>query len=266
MRRLALSCVALLALSNGVQAAAPCASPAAAKESKNKIDQQADAKLKEMSTYLAGLKTFRVDTTAVDEVVLPSGEKIERVASSRIAVRRPNGLRSDRTGPRGDVELRYDGKQISVYGKKSGFYATAPAPGTLDETIDLARAKFGLDAPGADLLMSDPYKVLTEGATSGKYLGLETIDGTPCHHLAFRGKSVDFQIWIQDGDKPLPRRFVIVSKHERGEPQFSVAMSGWQPDASLSDALFVFQPPPGAKRIQFLAVKQMKQQQMKKRG
>jgi hypothetical protein len=238
-----------------VPALALLAAVGAAKSPKPKIDPQADAELRKMSDYLAGLKSFRVTSLAEDEAVTKSGERLDNLAESKIAVKRPNMLRSDRTTPDTDVTFRYDGKQFVVFSEQSGFYAMAPAPDKLDKAIDVARDEYGLDAPGADLLMSDPYAVLTEDVTSGKDLGLEPIDGVPCHHLAFQGKDVDFQIWIEEGARPLPHRYVIVSKHEPGKPEFTVQLRDWQPDASLSGEIFAFQPPPGSQRIDFITAK-----------
>src|SRR5262249_5197921 len=138
------------------------------------------------------------------------------------------------------------------FGKKTGMWATAAAPGSIDDAIDAARTKLGVEAPGADLLYEDPYAVLTEDVTEGSYIGLEPIDNVNCHHLAFRGKDVDWQIWVQDGPQPLPRRYVITSKTEPTQPEFAVEYSHWQPNAKIADDEFMFTPPAGSKRIEFL--------------
>ena len=45
--------------------------------------------------------------------------------------------------------------------KGENSFATVPAPKTLDATIDKVRKEFQIEAPGADLLYSHPYEVLT---------------------------------------------------------------------------------------------------------
>ena len=217
------------------------------------IDPQADRELRRMTSYLPLLDSFKVNTTAVDEMVTTSGEKVQQVAQSQLAVKRPNRLRTDRLGPIADITLRYDGHNFSVYGKRTGMYATAIAPPTLDRAIDAARDRYRIDAPGADLLFSRPYDVLMDGVTSGRYVGLEPIGDVLCHHLAFRAREVDWQIWIQDGPEPLPRRYVITSKSEPGSPQFAVDFERWEPNAALAESLFQFTPPAGATRIDFIA-------------
>ena len=216
------------------------------------VEPRARELLQRMSNELGRTPSFRVDTVAVDEVVLRSGQKLQRVSQSRVAVRRPDRLRDDRIGPFGDVAVQYDGRQLSIYGKRTMLYATAPMPPTLDAMIDVARDRYGLDAPGADLLYGNPFAVLMEDTRSGEYVGLEPIDGVPCHHLAFRGTQADWQIWIEDGPHPLPRRYVITSKNVPGEPEFAVQLRRWEPGVSLPDSLFTFTPPPGARRIELL--------------
>lgn len=234
-----LSCIALPAL-----AQKPAPRPS--------IDPKADQVLRRMSSYLASLQTFRVDSEAVDELILKDGQKVQEVSDSHVAVKRPNRFRSDRLGPVADVTFRYDGAEFTIFGKRSGMYATTPAPPDLDRAIDAARAKLDIDAPAGDLLYSNPYAILTEDVYEGSYLGLEPLDGVYCHHLAFRGHDVDWQIWVQDGPQPLPRRYVITSKNEPGQPEFAVDLSHWIPNANVPDAEFTFAPPPGAKKIPFL--------------
>lgn len=212
------------------------------------IEPRAEQVLRGMSNYLAGLRTFRVESSAVDEVVLKSGQKIQQVTDSQVSVLRPNHLHSQRLGPGPNLAFWYDGKALTTYCNSDNTYSTVPAPPSLDAMIDMARAKYGIEAPGADLIFSRPYEVLTEDATSGQYIGKEIIDGVATHHLAFRAKDVDWQIWVQDGAQPLPRRYVITTKTVQGQPQFTVSLSRWEVDVGLPAAALDFQPPPGATR------------------
>ena len=75
--------------------------------------------------------------------------------------------------------------------------------------------------PLADFLYADPYAVLMEGVTYGRYLGIHQAAGVACHHLAFSQDTIEWQIWIDAGEKPLPRKLVISYVQEPGEPQYS---------------------------------------------
>jgi hypothetical protein len=217
------------------------------------IDPKADALLRKMSTSLANTKRFEVDVSHTMEAVTKKGEKLQFAAESRVDVERPAKLRTDRLGPIADTAFVYDGKQITVYGKHAKLYAQAPAPKTLDKTIDFAREKLDLDAPGADLLYSDPYKILMEDAQTGRYLGQEPIGDKLCHHLAYRGNDTDWQIWVQDGPQALPCRFVITSKKVDGQPQYSMTFSRWNLAPAFSADNFNFAPPKDATKIDFIA-------------
>ena len=219
-------------------------------EQEGVIDPAADVALKRMSEYLAGLKSFRVETTTVDERVTAEGQKVQDVKESQVVVRRPNGFWVDRVGPLGHVIFRYDGQQFSVFLVDRGQYAITKAPGDLDAAIDDARDRLGVDAPGGDLMVRAPYEALIDGVRVGRYVGLEPMDGGLAHHLAMTEKDVDWQIWIKDGPEAVPLRYVITSKDVPGHPQFTIDLRKWQPDAPLSKESFVFTPPAKANRVE----------------
>src|SRR5882672_1378308 len=219
------------------------------------FEPKADALLRKMSTDLAGMTAFRFNTDHVMEVVTRQGEKIQSVAESTVWVQRPNKLRADRMGPLGGATVYYDGSKLSIYGKRDNLYATTKAPDDLDGMIDFARDQLGLDAPGADLLYSNPYAVLMEDAVSGKYLGTEPVGNRTCHHLAFRGTQTDWQLWVEDGQRALPCRLVIVSKRVTGAPEYTVATSDWTAAPGFSPETFAFSPPPDAGKIDFVALR-----------
>jgi hypothetical protein len=229
------------------------AAKSAGAEKAGVIEPKADAELHRMSDYLAGMNTFRVDTTTVDETkVSKDGQKIQEVAESKMAIKRPGELRIDRVGPNGRVVFRDDGKQFSVYNSDKNIYATAPAPGNLDQAADKAREQLQVDAPGVDLIASNPYDALTEGIEQGRYIGLEPMGGgAMAHHLAVTKKNVTYQIWIQDGQQPVPLRYVVTGRNMPGSPQFTIELRNWQPNASVSDDSFAFTPPAGATKVAF---------------
>ncbi len=217
------------------------------------IEPKADAVLHQMSDYLSGLQTFRVDTTTVDETnVSPDGQKIQQLAESKFAVRRPGEMRIDRVSPSGRVVFRDDCRQFSVYNSDKSIYATAPAPAKLDQAADFARAQLQVDAPGIDLLASNPYAALTDGVTEARYLGLVPMGGgVMAHHLAVTKQDVNYQIWIQAGPQPLPLRYVVTGRDMRGSPQFTIVLRNWQPNAPIPADSFAFTPPAGARRVAF---------------
>jgi hypothetical protein len=243
MKRWAISIVALVI---------PAVAGARPADKDVRIDPRAELQLRRMSDYLSGLKSFRVHAASSEDLVSSEGQKIQRLAEQDVQLKRPNKLRTDRRDPRMDAVFRYDGQSFSVYGKRTGYYATSSAPPELDDFIEHARTQYGIEAPAADLLGDSPYDTLMEDVVVGRYVGLETIGGVTVHHLAFQGKDVDWQIWIQDGVQPLPLRYSITSKHETASPEFNINLSRWEPNAWIPDRVFSFTPPPGSRRIAFM--------------
>jgi len=221
------------------------------------IEPRAMELLKKMSDYLGSLKEFSVRGTSEIEYVLKDGQKILFTGVSDVYIQRPNRARVNRVGDVTDMEFYYDGSTVSLFGKQKQYYATTSAPPTLDGMLDHIRARLGIEPPAADLLYSDVFNGLTADVTQARYISPSVIGGAKTHHLAFRGKEVDFQIWIEDGERPLPRKYLIVTKETEGAPEFGVELSNWNVSAKLNAAMFTFAPPPNATKIDFLPPKEM---------
>ncbi len=226
---------------------APAPTPA---EEEGVIDPRADDALRKMSTYLAGLQSFRVDARVVDEKVTTEGQKLQELSQTSLTVQRPNRLRADRFGPNGHASLRSDGKHVTVFNQDKNLFATITVPPSLDAALDELRARLQIDAPGADFLFSDPYKELIDGVLVGRYIGLEPVGEVMAHHLAMTEKDVDWQVWIAAGDRPTPLRYVITTKDLPGHPEFTLELSNWQIAPPLAPDTFSLTPPANAKRVE----------------
>ena len=216
------------------------------------IDPQAEKLLRRMSDYLASRQQFTLKAESTLEVVLTSGQKLQFASPASASVWRPNKLRADRKGDIVNQEFFYDGKNLTLFNPKENLYATAAAPPTIDEMLDFAREKLDVIAPGAEILYGNAAERMLKVTTSGFVVGPSVVGGVKSTHLAFRGAEVDWQIWIEDGAKPLPRKFVLTSKKVAGEPQFTVLIRSWDLTPKLTDQMFTFTPPKGAKKIEFL--------------
>jgi len=147
--------------------------------------------------------------------------------------------------------LIYDGKSITLLDRGKNFYTTIPAPADIDAALEHGVQAFNLRAPLADLIYTKSYEYLTAGALSGFYVGLSKVQGVPCHHLAFREKDIDWQIWIEDGQTPVPRKFLITDKKAQGL-QFTAVFTKWNTSPQLEDGLFTFVAPEKAEKIDIL--------------
>ena len=216
------------------------------------VDPKAEQLLKAATTYLAGQKQFSVDTRSTIEAVLESGQKLQFDHATTLSVQRPNKLRAERRGDLVDQAFYYDGKSLTLYNPSDGYYATVEAPATLEAMLDFARETLDIIAPAGDLLYKNAFEFLMKDVTTGFVVGKAVVEGARCDHLAFRAPDVDWQIWIQEGKEPLPRKLVITSTDVLGLPQFSVVMTNWNLAPALDDKVFEFMPPADAKKIDFL--------------
>jgi hypothetical protein len=164
-----------------------------------------------------------------------------------VQLSRPDKFHATRTGGYADIEVFFDGKTISVNNKGNNAFAQLDSPGSVDQLIDLLRDKYGVAAPGADLLYSNAFDVLMEDVVEEKHIGRGVIDGVECEHLAFRNQDTDWQIWVEVGARPIPRKYVITSKSVTAAPQYTLRIRDWQTDAP-ADA-FAFKPAQGAKKV-----------------
>jgi hypothetical protein len=217
-----------------------------------KVDPEAERVLHDMSEFLSQQKAFEVEADGSTDVVLENKQKVETNREAHIYVERPNKVRVDRKGDLADAQIFYDGKTVTIYAKSSNAYAQRPAPPTIDATVDELYDKLDMDLGPGDLLSENPEKTLMEDVVSGKYLGRSVIDDVPTHHLAMRGHEIDWELWVEEGSRPLPRKYVITSKKVEGSPQYAVTMSNWKLVADLPDDTFTFTPPEDARKIDFV--------------
>jgi hypothetical protein len=221
-----------------------------AAEDKQKIDPRADELMKRMGEYLGQAKFFSVSAELWQDIQLANGQQIQAGRTLKLQVRRPNRLRAEMESPRRSRELVYDGSTISLLNKAQNFFGTIRAPGSIDEAMDAASDKFGIAMPLDDFVGSDPHKDLMEKVRSGTDIGPVTVMGVPCEHLAFSQENIDWQLWIEKGPRPVPRKFVITYKDEPDSPEFTAIFSNWDFTTQLPDFIFKFEPPSGASKIE----------------
>ena len=218
----------------------------------DEIDPAATDRLRHSLNYLAGMEAFSLEAHSSLEVVLISGQKIQFDNSSRLTVQRPNKLHAERLGDLVSQEFLYDGESLTLHQVEAGFYATVAAPDTIEDMLDFARDYLDIVAPAGDLIYSDAFELLTDGVHTAFSVGSADVAGVPCEHLAFSAPGTDFQIWIQQGDRPLPRKLVITSRDVVNAPQFTVLIDAWDQTPDLDDDLFHFEPPEDALVIDFM--------------
>ena len=218
------------------------------------VEPDAVDALRRMSTFLMSLQTFEITNEGSLDVVTGENQRIQLDGVTTYKVRRP-GFVIDYNSDIKSRRFIYDGKTFTVYSPKLGFYATAPAPPTNRETLKALYDKFGIALPLEDLFRWGETDGVRQQALKSAYLvGIATIDGVQTDHYAFREEDVDWEVWIQRGDQPVPRKLVIVDRTAAAHPTFISRLS-WKLNPAFADSDFTFVPDADAKRIQMATYK-----------
>lgn len=251
------SCALAAACSREPQTAEkqPGATPAA--ETAASIEPEAIAAVNRMGAYLRTLDDFEVQAeTTVDEVAADNGQKLQFSGSTRYRVRPPNAFQVQTRTDRRHRDFYYNGNEFTVYSPRMQFYATAPAPATITETLNVLEERYDIEMPLRDLFTwGTAQGPDVSNIAAADHVGFARMGGVDTDQYAFRQGAVDWQIWIERGERPLPRKVVITSREEEGQPQYSAELA-WNLSPRFSASTFAFAPPAEARRIQIAAAEE----------
>lgn len=241
---------ALLLLATGPLIAQEKAPPAAdAGAPARAISPEAQAVLDRMSAFLTAQKTFSIDSQSTRDDVVAFGYKVQDNEHATLTVQLPNKLRTEISGDERNRLFVYDGATLTMYSPDDSAFTRVKAPDTIGKLVEkLLNA--GIEMPMIDMLYSVHHDALTEAVRAGILVGDSNIDGVDCDHLAFRQANVDWQLWVEQGDKPLPRKMVITTRYEVGDPQYQVTMH-WNLKPKIDASTFTFKPGKGVNEIPF---------------
>lgn len=213
------------------------------------VDSRAVDALKNMSRYLTSLQTLRIESNGSLDVVTDDGQRLQLDGQTTYKVRRP-GFTIHYVSDMKNRDFYYDGKQFTIYSPALGYYATAPAPGTNREALDLLYNKYGIKLPLEDLFRwNDTGQARIDDFKAAADLGPSMQDGVQTTHYAFREPEVDWEVWIKDGAQPLPVKLSIVDRTDPARPAFTTRLK-WTVNPGFTNADFTFTPSKDDKRIQ----------------
>ena len=211
--------------------------------------QEPERIVKAMSDYLASAKAVTLTYDSDIEVITPELQKIQFASSGQIILSRPNKLRATRVGGYADVELTFDCSKLTVFGKNIDALAHVYAPGSIDQLVHRLRDELSIAVPGATFLLSRSYDELMMDVLDVKYIGRGVVDGVECEHLAFRNQDTDWQLWVEVGSKPIPRKYVITSKAVAAAPQYTLRIKEFRTDVDLAADVFAIKAPASTKKF-----------------
>jgi hypothetical protein len=210
--------------------------------------------LQKMCDFLKSQQQFTYKAEVADDQVYYGGKKLQYEIDMETFVRRPDRLRVNAEGDLVDKQFYFDGKTITLYDKDHNVYGTLEVPPDIESALEKANKEFGVRVALSDLASPNLWDLLDKRIKHSLYVGQSKIRGVLCHHLSFDGDNVQFQVWIEAGEQPLPRKVVLTHKNLPGSPQWTAYLSDWNFSPQLNDNLFAFTPPPGAEKIKFIPV------------
>jgi hypothetical protein len=238
----------------------PLVEPELAPESRL-IDARADELVRKMSELLANAKSFALEAEEIYDEVPEHQPRTQLTNLRHVALRRPDRLAGDASGDALNRSFWYDGKTLSFFDKAQNAYGTLAVPDTIDGALDAVFDRMGTVVPLADFVYEDVYARLMESVQRGVYLGIHHVGDVACHHLSFEQETIDWQLWIDAGETPFPRKLVIAYKAEDEVPQYAVTIKKWNLNAEVPEELFQFEAPEDAERIEFPTAPPAEEQQ-----
>jgi hypothetical protein len=212
------------------------------------ITPAAQAVLNRMTATLNSLRRYGLTARITRDQVLPFGYKLQNNELARMWVDAPRNMRME---VEGDIKNRtyvYDGTQLTVFAPDLNVYSTTAAPGTLGELVRVL-LDTGVEIPLIDMLYQGNSGNLAEDVRVGIVVGDSEVDGVATDHLAFRQPDVDWQLWVEKGAQALPRKLLITTRYEVGDPQYQATLQ-WDLKPTIAAKSFAFVPPAGATRIE----------------
>jgi hypothetical protein len=219
------------------------------------VDPAAVQALKDMGTYLRSMKRYSVSTELTGERVLADGQKLQHTAEAELDVASPNMLRARMFTPQSQREIYYDGKMATLYAPQQKTYSSLEFNEPLGGLVSKLEERYGVEIPLYDLFTWGTPSAALDKLESAMNAGQGFIGDDLCDHYAFRQGTIDWQIWITVGNKPLPRKLVITNRGDEARPQ-SVTLMDWQLQPSFKDAIFTFTPPKGSTAVELRPVVQ----------
>ncbi len=215
------------------------------------IQPEADEALKRMGQLLSETESFRFNAHITQDLTMSAGLKVQMYQERNVTVVRPGKLHVISDGDMDENQAWFNEGRLSVLDPLRGVYAQIDGPKDIDGILDHLALERGWVMPLSDMLVSDPYTSATANVQMGLYLGQHRVRDTVCDHLAFRQEGIDWQIWIDAGETPVPRKMLITFIELAGQPQWAVELDGWDLSPDVEVGQFDFEAPDDADRVEF---------------
>jgi len=231
-------------------------SPASAQANKPKPEEV----LRRMADYLSKQPALSCKVVATLEVKA-EGQEVNQVGKMTVRMQRPNRLALILDEGEMGMTVVSDGKRLTQCLPPLKRYVTLDAPKEYAEMTSIGiPLKFTvLGSTGALIPPPDGkkyFKTLTAGVKTSAYVGKEKVGNVQCDHLRFEQEQFDWDIWIEEGKRPVPHKVMLdLAKQvgsNRAKVHYTAAFSDWNAGPKFTDADFTFKPPASAEEVDVL--------------
>jgi hypothetical protein len=214
-------------------------------------DAEAIDVLKAMDAHTASMNYFTVSVESFTDAAIGTSLVISNPTESEVVVDRSGSLRSITSDGLHTSQIYVHDGKLTLFSDKNNAFSTADIPTELDGALLFALSEFQVETPLLDLLLVNSLDHFVSQIEAVVYLGdKRPIRGVDCHHIVIRGEDVDLQLFVEEGDNPVPRMTVMTLKKDLGRPRHEVFMD-WSETRRPRASEFEFDPPEGAMQIEF---------------
>lgn len=208
------------------------------------------AVIEKMTDYVAGLDAYEFDTSILFDEPTLRGSSNKRAGVHHVAVKRPNKLFLDAKFDDGsERKIWFDGETITFANVGDETYIELPFDGDNDALVEAVESRLGIHLPTLLFVTSEPFDNVSENVVDAELKGTRTLGEETSTLVDIETIDAHSQMWIADGDAPLPKRLVITYIRENGDPEYIMTFDSFA-KADLPDQAFVAEIPDGWQKVE----------------
>jgi hypothetical protein len=222
-----------------------------AQEQNPNIDAKAQNALQEMSYFMGSKDEYTFKAEIMFDVIVKSGQKVQYNANETVYLKKPNKFSIEYVSDLGGYKLWYDSGKATILELPTNDFSITTLPDTVDQALRKLYEQYSFSPVLSEFLFINTFKTLTKNVVSGENFGQSRVFGTKCLHLYIVEKDIDWQIWIEDGKRPIPRKLVITYKNLPESPQFIAILKDWIFNRPIASPAFKPEIPKLNNRVEF---------------
>jgi hypothetical protein len=207
--------------------------------------------LKASCAKLAAAGSMSFTALAAYEVPSLWGPPLIYGRISEVALQRPDKLAVITVGDGPRTEFYDDGKVMMSFHPAENLVAIADAPPSIDAALEKLYGIGGTYFPFTDVIVSDPWKDMSDGLTGAFYVAESNlVGGVTTDVVAYETNGVFVQMWIGKDDQ-LPRMARAMYLDDPLQLRYSVQLSNWQLNPAVGPEKFTNAKAASADKIPF---------------